>query len=68
MEVKIDMYSAKNEMKIKCCLSDLNLIFTLPTAQKVIFILKDLGTTFEELEKERARVRKQHIQMYELII
>jgi hypothetical protein len=55
------MYSAKHEMTIKCLISDLNLIFTLPTAQKVIFILKELGKTFADLEAERVRVRTAHL-------
>ena len=62
------MYSAKQEMTIKCLISDLNLIFTLPTAQKVIFILKELGKTFADLEEERVRVRTAHLQMYDFII
>lgn len=62
------MYSAKNEMTIKCLISDLNLIFTLTTAQKVIFILKELGNTFGDLETERVHLRTAHLQMYEFII
>lgn len=55
-------------MKIDCRISDLNLIFTLPTAQKVIYILKDLIKTFDDLETQRGSIRKTLLQMYEHII
>jgi hypothetical protein len=55
-------------MKIECNISDLNLILTMPTAQKVIFILKDLIKTFNDLEDQRTKIRKSNLNIYEHII
>lgn len=52
------MFRAKHEISIKVAISDIKLIFTLPTTSKIQQILNELDRTFDRLDAERLKDRK----------
>jgi hypothetical protein len=68
LELKIRISTAKHEIDIRCELTDLTFVFSLPTAQKLIKIIVGLNQSLENLETEKNRVRKAKLQMYEFIL
>ena len=68
MDVRISLFRAKHEISVKVIISDIKLIFTLPTTSKIQQILKELDRTFEKLDVEKLKDRKSKLQIYEYVL
>ena len=58
----------KDDIDVKCLLTNMSMVFSMPTLQKMVKLSIDLEEMFEVLEEHRYQTRLQKLKTFENVL